>query len=138
MKNTLALFVLTMVAALLLSGCESLLAPSGDWELRLRGTATSAGSVGYEIGGQLFAVEVEPWETAEEIGPKLAALMTASGLIVDTETAVKPHSYMPTGESYYGFIVRGVRQPSGKGDAVGISVGTTGPLFREIEDVKPQ
>ena len=36
MKNTLALFVLTMVAALLLSGCTL----HGDWELRLQGTAT--------------------------------------------------------------------------------------------------
>ena len=137
MKNTFSLFILMLVASLLLSGCDTLLAPSGDWELRLRGTVTSAGSIGYEIGGrQLFTVEVELGETAEEIGPKLAALMTAGGLIVDTETTVERRSWVPAGEPYYGFIVRSVRQPLRKGDARGISLGIKGPIFAEIENIE--
>lgn len=119
-----------LLLALLLSGCTL----HGDWELSLQGTATSTGSIGYVIDGQEFIVDVDQGDTAQDIGPKLVALMRASGLMVDSETAVNPPHYQD--QPYYAFIVRGVRQPSGKPEVLGISVGYSGPLQPGLEDVK--
>ncbi len=133
MKNILAAFLLTVVLALLLSGCTR----AGDWELYLQGTSTSSGSIGYVIEGQTFQVDVAQGDTARDIGPKLAVLIKASGLIVEAETDADPPHYQD--QPYYAFVVRNLRQgPVARTGVLGISVGFRGPLLPSIESIKPQ
>jgi len=92
---------------------------SADCELHLRGAASGPGSVGFEVNGKLFSVDVETGETVEQIGPRLTALMKTEGLAVECE--------LYDGESYY-FIVRGRGQPAPTGRVLGVGVGYCGPL----------
>lgn len=92
---------------------------SADWEFSLEGVASSPGWVGFEVNGKLFSVDVEIGETVEQIGPRLTALMKAEGLTVECE--------LFDGEGYY-FILRDVREPVHKGQALGITRGSAGPL----------
>ena len=107
--------LLTLLVVLACAGCLRV----GDYELSLEGVASSPGWVGYEVNGKLFSVDVETAETVEQIGPRLTALMKAEGLTVECE--------LYDGERYY-FILRDVREPVGKPQALGVSVGRGGPL----------
>jgi len=111
-----------VLLGLLFLACTACACPilrAGDYELDLEGVASSAGSVAFEVSGKLFSVDVEIGETAEQIGPRLTALMKAEGLTVECE--------LYDGERYY-FILRDVREPMGKPQALGVSVGRGGPL----------
>jgi hypothetical protein len=133
MKNILVVFILTMFLTVLLSGCTS----TGDWKLYLQGTSTSSGSIGYVIESQTFQVEAAQGDTARDIGPKLAALIKASGLIVEVETDAVPPHYQD--QPYYAFVVKNLhQQPVSKTEVLGISVGISGPLQQTIAGIKPQ
>jgi len=111
-----------VLLGLSLLACTTCACPSlraGDYELDLEGVSSSAGSVGYEVNGKLFSVDIEIGETAEQIGPRLIALMKAEGLTVECE--------LYDGARYY-FILRDVREPVDKGQALGITRGSAGPL----------
>ncbi|MDY6917826.1 MAG: hypothetical protein SVP26_07765 [Chloroflexota bacterium] len=99
------------------SGCW--LSGTGDWELHLSGAARETGVVGYKIDGQLLTVDVDLGETAQEVGPRLAALMRAEGLTVECERC---H------EGTYYSIVRGTGTPDTRTDVQGIVTGHGGPL----------
>ena len=107
--------LLTLLVVLACAGCLRV----GDYELSLEGVASSPGWVGYEVNGKLFSVDVETAETVEQIGPRLTALMKAEGLTVECE--------LYDGERYY-FILRDVREPVHKGQGVGVTKGSCGPL----------
>ena len=111
-----------VLLGLLFLACTACACPilrAGDYELDLEGVASSAGSVAFEVSGKLFSVDVEIGETAEQIGPRLTALMKAEGLTVECE--------LYDGERYY-FILRDVREPVHKGRVLGIARGRAGPL----------
>ncbi|TET38943.1 MAG: hypothetical protein E3J65_04640 [Dehalococcoidia bacterium] len=110
-----ALGLLTLLVVLACAGCLRV----GDYELSLGGVASKAGSVGYEVNGRLLSVDVEAGETAEEIGPRLPAVMKAEGLAVECQ--------LYDGERYY-FILRDVREPVHKPEALGVTTGHCGPL----------
>ena len=112
-----SLGLLMLFVALACAACPPSLA--GDWGLRLQGVASNSGSIGYEVDGELFSVDVEIGETVEQIGPRLIALMKAEGLTVECE--------LYDGARYY-FILRDVREPVDKGQALGITRGSAGPL----------
>lgn len=112
-----ALSLLALLVVLACTACVWLRV--GDWELSLGGEASSPGEVGYEVNGRLLSVDVEVGETAEEIGPRLAALMKTEGLVVECE--------LYNGEYYY-FILREVQQPASRGHVLGIVRGVCGPL----------
>ena len=113
-----SLGLLMLFVVLACTGCPPSLA--GDWELKLRGVASSSGFVGYELDGELFTVDVETGETAEQIGQRLTALMKAEGLTVECE--------LYDGERYY-FILRDIDgPPESQSHALGIGGGSCGPL----------
>lgn len=95
-----SLGLLALLVVLTCTACPPSL--EGDWEVSLEGVASNSGSVGFEVDGQLFSVDVETGDTAEQIGPRLTALMKAAGLTVECE--------LYDGERYY-FILRDVREP---------------------------
>ncbi|MBA7600579.1 hypothetical protein ES703_07637 [subsurface metagenome] len=114
--------LLMLFVVLACAGCRPSLA--GDYGQFLEGVASSSGWVGIEVDGQLFSVDVETGDTAEQIGLRLTALMKAAGLVVDCERY--------DGERYT-FILRDVDgPPEGKREAAfGITMAAGGGPIRD-------
>ena len=120
--------ILMLLAVVASPGCRPSLA--GDWGLRLHGVVSSPGWVGYEVEDKLFSVNVETGDTAEQIGPRLAAVMRAAGLLVDCER------FADCGGVYdgecYTFILRDAHGPlEHESQAQGIGGGSCGPIIDE-------
>jgi len=102
----------------------------GDHGLKLRGVVSSPGWVGYEVEGELFSVGGEKGDTAEQIGPQLAAVMRAAGLRVDCERFADCEGVYD--EECYTFILRDTHGfPELESQARGIGGGACGPVTDE-------
>jgi len=102
----------------------------GDYGLTLHGVVSSPGWVGYEVEGELFSVDVKAGDTAEQIGPRLTAVMRAAGLRVDCER------FADCGRVYdgecYTFILRDIYGGADlESQARGIGGGACGPVTDE-------
>ena len=103
----------------------------GDHGLSLRGVVSSPGWVGYEVEGELFSVDVEAGDTAEQIGPRLTAVMRAAGLLVDCERFTDCQGVYD-GECYT-FVLRDIYGfPEPESQARGIGEGAGGPLIETV------
>lgn len=115
----------------------------GDYGLYLRGVVSSPGWVGVDVDDELFSVNVEAGDTAEQIGPQLAAAMRAEGLRVDCERFVDCQGGYGSYESYggecYCFIIRDAHGPPElESQARGLGRGGCGPVTDDRHWIQSQ